>query len=936
MYITGGCTAVSGQSCITLTNDVQLASLNADGSISDWTTLTGVTMAASNAGHGFVSWRNTLYVIGGCTAMSSGTCSTTVATTYYGRINSDGNVGPKENENAQPTQGNGAGQVGRTAMGVVINNGYIYNIGGCSVVGCTTMSDNTGYAAINADGSLGTWTVDSTDTLNGTTGMGAFGVATYNNRVYVVGGSDGTNYSRSVFRATFNSDGTLGTWTEQTSILPNADGAGGGYGHMFALTRSSSATAGNLYFMGGCWSSTSGIGCTSGNYQTGTYKCSLAHSDGAVSGCTTTGQLQLGTGVGLMAGVYYASYIYLTGGATNSSSQTSTVYFATINSSGNVVRADNGATTGGWDTTTSLQGRTRRRGAAVGVNGYVYVIGGHDGASDPTPDTLSDIQFAKIDQTTGELGSFTVSSETITDRWNHGAAAANGYIYVVGGCTTGDPPGSCSAMSGTNEKVQVYNNYSASPALYTSTGDSLFTTNRYAAASAVYNGYIYIAGGCTTTTDCTTATDNVQMATLNANGTVGNWSNTTDSTLPAARSHGQMEVVGGTLYFIGGQASGSTAGVADIFYGTPNGSGQVTTWADVSSSANELPAGRTMHSSTVWNNRIYVTGGNDGSSAASNVIYASPSLSSGGNITSAWTTTNMTAFTTARSGHVAIAYGSTLYILGGYDGTNYLLDTQYAPINSAGEIGSWTPTEKLPLPVRQADGFAQNGFLYITGGRSTSTACTNNTYATPINANGTLGYWSQTNVRFTTARYGTSTAYYQGKVYLLGGIDCTTSTLTTTSSVVHSTLLFQPQIANYSLYIDADTDVFPTKYLANGLDNSDGARWLLNYRSATSGSGSSCGSMTAWGQNTDAGSITLGSAGTYTPKNGSGVSTQCARYYFLRLTIDSQNAWAFPEDVSRGPTITDLTLFFTSDPAKRLIHGKTFIDGIQQPLDTPF
>ncbi|MBI5357360.1 hypothetical protein HZB74_00710 [Candidatus Saccharibacteria bacterium] len=932
MYVTGGCSALTATNCSTViaSDTLKLASINADGSITDWTSVSGVT--TTKVGYGLVGWRNTIYQIGGCSGMTTDNCTnstTTLETTFYGRINNDGDIGPIETENSQPTIGAGAGQVGRTAMGVVINNGYIYNIGGCANNGCTTMSDNTGYAPINADGSIGSWTVDSTDTLNGTTGIGAAGVSVYNNYVYVVGGANGTDYVRNIFRASFNSDGSLGSWTNQADVLPDVDTGApvNGYGHMYVITRSNSATAGNLYIIGGCWTGGTGIGCS--NYISTVYKCDIAHSDGATSSCAITNQLQLTEGLGLMAGIYYAGYIYLAGGANESGdAQTRTVFFATINSSGNIVRADNGNATGGWDTTSDLGGSLRRRGVAVGVNGYIYVIGGHDGSG---PSTLSDIQYAKIDQTTGELNTFTTSTVTITARWNEGAAAANGYIYIVGGCTSGAPPGSCSAQSGVNEKVQVYNNYSASPASFTSSGNT-FATDRYAAASAVHNGYLYIAGGCTTGTDCTTATDNTQFALLNDDGTVGTWANTTDSTLPAVRAHGQMEVVGGTLYFIGGQTSGSTAGVTDVYYGTPASNGDISTWA---SATNGLPAGRTMHSSTVWNNRIYVTGGNDGSSAASNVIYASPSLSSGGDIGSAWTSTGMTAFTTARSGHVAIAYGSFLYILGGFDGTNYLLDAQYAAIASDGTIGSWSATEKLPQRIRQGDGFASNGFLYIFGGRSASTTCTNNTYVIPINANGSLGYWSQTNVRFTTARYAPTVAYNGGRAYMLGGYDCTGAAFTGANRVVHATLQFQPHIANYSLAIDADTDVFPSMFVANGLDNADGARWYLNYKSATSGAGSSCASMTTWGQNTNAGAVSLGVPSTYTPKDGSGSNTSCARYFFLNLTIDSQNAWGFPEDVSRGPTITDLSFVFTSDPGKRLIHGKTFIGGQQQPLDTP-
>jgi hypothetical protein len=129
--------------------------------------------------------------------------------------------------------------------------------------------------------------------------------------------------------------------------------------------------------------------------------------------------------------------------------------------------------------------------------------------------------------------------------------------------------------------------------------------------------------------------------------------------------------------------------------------------------------------------------------------------------------------------------------------------------------------------------------------------------------------------------------------------------------------------------IDTDTDVFPTKWLLNGLDNSIGAQWYLRYRSSTN-------SAAAWGQETNVGAVTLGTPGTYTPKDAGGSNTNFARYYYLSVYIDSSQAFGYPEDVSRGPTITDLSLFFTADPSKRMRHGKTFTGGELQPLDTPF
>ena len=94
--------------------------------------------------------------------------------------------------------------------------------------------------------------------------------------------------------------------------------------------------------------------------------------------------------------------------------------------------------------------------------------------------------------------------------------------------------------------------------------------------------------------------------------------------------------------------------------------------------------------------------------------------------------------------------------------------------------------------------------------------------------------------------------------------------------------------------------------------------------------------MSTWGQDTDFGDITLGTPGAYIVKDGGGTDIKCGRYFFFNVTVDSSQAFGYPDDVSRGPTITDLTLQFTADPSKRLMHGRTFTGGLQMPVDTPY
>jgi hypothetical protein len=459
------------------------------------------------------------------------------------------------------------------------------------------------------------------------------------------------------------------------------------------------------------------------------------------------------------------------------------------------------------------------------------------------------------------------------------------------------------------------------------------------------NGYIYIAGGCTSTGDCTTASSNVQYALLGADGSIGTWTNTT-AALTAVRTWGKLVNAGGSLYYLGGQDSTSTNEQSTIYYATPS-SGDVTAWSTATKAIGDTGSGgqaRTKFGAAVWNNRIYVVGGLDGSAANTSTVYVSPQQSSGGNITSNWTST--TAFNVARSGPAVTVYANNLYLLGGDDGTNYFNDVQYTQIASTGTVGTWSYSTSLPGPISGGEAVSANGYMYLLGGRSASTTCNSSTKVTPISANTTIatgnnptgiGSWYETNQKYSGNRYGNAAAYNDGKIYILGGACGSTLTYTGANRVVQTTVLSQPQIAKYSRMIDMDKEVFPTYWVMNGLDNSIGARWSMNYRSMGDPNSTSCMSpaMTTWGTTVSYGNITLGDVAPWVVKDGSAVTKSCARYYYLNVSIDSSQAYGYPEDVTRGPTIDDISLFYNANPSKRLRNGKTFTGGLQQPLDTP-
>lgn len=1054
VYLSGGCTAVNGSGyCTSVASDTQVGSINADGSISSWTAIPN--LSNQRMGYNIIGWQNGLYRIGGCVQQNTGTgtCTSTLADVDYGVINPAGEVSTVSISEASgsgnctggspyncdlPPPGDDAGEGGQMLSMTTILNGYFYVIGGCIDYDCngtdpagddSNVTGNISYTSIDSSGNLtepsacsgtsyGAWCVDSTNRVNGTTGVAAAGVTTFNDRIYIVGGLTGSSMSTNIYYNTTNSDGSFtGAWS---SVDMTTAGISEDVAYTYAYARANPASAGsnpgNLYVFGGCGNASSGAGCGGSDYETEVYKCNIT-TTGNVSGCSTSGQQQIdstpgsgGTdGLGIHSGTVYANYIYLVGGYSQAESDKDDVIYAKFNNSNNVV-----AVTGSdWIESPNKLSVGRRRGFSFGYNGHIYSVGGYD---DSGTGIIPFIEWSKMNVSDGSTDSFITSSVTINQRWGLSMAVSNSYAYVVGGCDVGASPGSCSSFEPSVQTFQLYNNDSGAVNDFTAQSDQTYTadTDRWGASSTIYNGYIYTAGGCISATDCTNATNSVQYAPISANdGKIGTWA--AGGNLPADRAWGSLQVAGGTLYYIGGQDDTATNEQSTVYYTSSIASGNPT-WNGTAAS-NGLPAARTKFGAAVWNDRLYVVGGLDGSATTSSTVYVSPQQDSGGNISSAWSSS--TAFNVARTGAAVTAYANNLYLFGGYDGSNYLSDVQFTQINTDGTVDSWTYTTNLPGVLRDAQAVSANGYIYLVGGRTAAATCAPNTLITPISANTTIasgnnptgvGEWYETNVRYTGDRYGAAVAYDKGKIYTMGG-GCTSPL--SSNRHYESTVKSQPQVAIYSRMIDTDTDVFPTYWLMNGLDNSIGARWTLRYRSMhdldtiTSpsedcGTTSSMSQMSTWGYETNFGDVDLGTPETYIPRNGASTSAgtitqsgntvtgsgtsfssdlvggiltykdgtqttitaynsstsltvsdsrtigsaetysagggdiNCARYFYFYVNIDASKTFGYPEDVNRGPTISDLSLFFTSDPSKRLHHGKTFTGGEKQPLDTPF
>ena len=121
----------------------------------------------------------------------------------------------------------------RLGASCVVTKDRVYLIGG---TGSDLIPKTTIYTAvINSDGTIGTWA--SVGVIPGPRSYCAVFVT--KNRLYLIGGFDGSSTVSSVYTASINTDGTLGAWTTGTSLPIMLNGA-----KVFV-------TSSRIYYLGG-------------------------------------------------------------------------------------------------------------------------------------------------------------------------------------------------------------------------------------------------------------------------------------------------------------------------------------------------------------------------------------------------------------------------------------------------------------------------------------------------------------------------------------------------------------------------------------------------------------------------------------------------------------------------------------------------------------
>ncbi len=256
-------------------------------------------------------------------------------------------------------------------------------------------------------------------------------------------------------------------------------------------------------------------------------------------------------------------------------------------------------------------------------------------------------------------------------------------------------------------------------------------------------------------------TSNTNIVAGSSSGDVRAWSSDTTGTI-SARDLAKTATVGGYVYTVGGcDTSGSSS--ATVQYAKIAADGSLGNWGTTTS----IPANACLGAGVAAaNGYLYVTNYNG---SAIETYYAKPALDG---TVSAWTTSPVT-IASGYQEYGLTAYSNYLYVLGG---TSEITTVQYSRVNPDGTIGAWAATSSLALGLKAAQPVVANGYMYMAGGNGGGSGANDDVQRAKINADGTLGSWSnQTNVLPDIRAYAVNLAL-NGYLYVISGAETSAGT----------------------------------------------------------------------------------------------------------------------------------------------------------------
>lgn len=513
------------------------------------------------------------------------------------------------------------------------------NAGGSTFFGVTATATSVGgNLNVAANGSVllaaGTGTI--TQTLNTTSATSGYTLNLTNGSGVQ---TDGIYINRNAASGTttngVNVTSSAGTLTNGLALTTN----GGTIGTGVNITNTTGTLTTGVSFTGT-------IG-TDINRGSGTLSINGGGGINLQTGATTTASLS-GTG----AASFQNSTDSANGFQVKQSSGAGGAAVVNVDTSGSNIQllGNNAATLSTWTQTTAMTvgsagaGQQRVRGGAVAANGYLYQVGGNDGAGT----ALTTVQYAKINAD-GTVGTWTSTSALPSARRQAQPVVANGYIYLIGGRDSG---GSATATS----YYAKINNDGTLGTWNTTTALTSGAGARFAHGTVVYNGYIWSIGGLDGTL---ASTNGVYYNKINPDGSLGASWTSTGANLPANLSSLNSAVVANGYVYLAGGYDSSVGDVDKIYYAKLNTDGTTSSWTTQSSM---LPAINENPGVYVANGYLYVVGGDSGGT-----VSAFP-LSATGGVGSRVT---LTALPFSPGGEASFAQANSyFYLIGGSSGAD--------------------------------------------------------------------------------------------------------------------------------------------------------------------------------------------------------------------------------------------------------------------------
>jgi hypothetical protein len=553
-------------------------------------------------------------------------------------------------------------------------------------------------------------------------------------------------------------------------------------------------------------------------------RAGISGGDLSTSWSTATGSSALSVGTSYPGTAVYNGYVYVTGGATTTNVGTLT-WYAQIGTNGAL---------GAWQPGTALLHNIEHH-QSVAYNGWLYVLGGNYNGTNTG--AVQAIQIASNGSINGSWTSTGMPSMTGT-RVNFSAMTYNGYLYVISGCTSNNTGSQCSTTGQDNTYQEAKINYDGTLGSWSTPVTAGFSARDMASAT-VYNGYMYLGGGCLTRSggflNCTATGTDVWYAKINGDGTLGVWKAT--SSFTTFRSAFVLSARNGYMYIAGGcigqtvgtvQNCNSNSGTTEVQYAPIYANGTLGSWTTVNAGST-LPTERYGASGFMANNAFYLIGGCtnntlncNGSAYNTDVISAKISAFSAaaaptGSPTS-WSAGNAViptgGGTNGLFGAASVDYNGYIYTLGGCTSTASCtsggtpttnLSTQYAAVctggntttaftsdctttSTPGTTTEWLATSSMTSRRYGFGAFAYNGRMYAVGGCTTGTTTTcsstqNTVESAPINSDGSLGTWVPNGTFAASGLWGIGVASYNGNAYITGGAN---SSGTLTGNVLYT------------------------------------------------------------------------------------------------------------------------------------------------------